>query len=132
MECVEYDHDTGRILCQYTVSYDVYEYMKSQGKYLIEGSADPNKSYVDISVNPPAIAVRPAQSTTQDKAEIQANGVDFMTLESLPVPCEVSVGDKNYAVDDGILEWGTLERGTYPILAKAFPYRDWEGTVNAT
>ncbi|MBQ7503978.1 MAG: hypothetical protein IJT79_01490, partial [Ruminococcus sp.] len=71
-------------------------------------------------------------STTQDKAEIQANGVDFMTLESLPVPCEVSVGDKNYAVDDGILEWGTLERGTYPILAKAFPYRDWEGTVNAT
>ena len=39
---------------------------------------------------------------------------------------------KNYAVDDGIFEWGTLDKGTYSILVKAFPYRDWEGTVNAT
>lgn len=132
LECVEYDNDTGRILCHYTVTEDIFEYMVSQGVHLLKGAADANTQYVDVSVNPPVLAERPAQSTTQDKTEIQADGVDTMTLVSLPSPCSVNIGGETYVVQDGVFSWGTVDRGTYPFVVTAFPYLDFEGTVEAT
>ena len=106
--------------------------MEAEGKKLLEGNPDERVQFVDISVNPPVIAVRPAQSTTQDKTEIQADGVDIMTLVSLPSPCSVNIGGETYVVQDGVFSWGTVDRGTYPFVVTAFPYLDWEGTVEAT
>ncbi len=129
LECIEYDKDSGKILCHYFITEDVFEILKAQGKKLLEGNANEETQYVDITVTPPQVVMRPTQLTLQDKTEIQADGVDVMTLSSLPPSCTVTIGSARWHVPDGILEWGTPYAGRYDILVEAFPFLEWRGEV---
>lgn len=129
----EYNPKTGIILCTRTISQEMADCMKNDfNACLLEGEGDNSTHYVDITKTPHEITLKHAQKTTQSSTQISADGEDTLILDNLPVPCNVSIGNETYTVNDGCLEWSTLLRGIYPICVSAFPYIDWKGEVKAT
>lgn len=59
---------------------------------------------------------------------ITVNGAVF---SGLPNPAMVLVGEEVFEVTDGQADFNIAVPGTYPILVRAFPYRDWAGEVTA-
>lgn len=133
MRYIQYDPNTGEIVCFYNMPQDSASYMAEQlGFCLMETENADVNCYVDITKTPPEIALKHAQKTTQSASQIYADGEDTLILDNLPVPCKVSIGNKIYTVNDGSLEWSTLLQGTYPIRVNAATYVDWKGEVKAT
>lgn len=97
----------------------------------IHGAYDKNFFFVDIQFDPPEIKERPEMEILQSTALIKADGVEVVEFSGLPTPCVVSVNDSEYEVDDGVFEWGTRLPGVYVFRVVAFPFLDWEGTVEA-
>ena len=126
-----YDPVTGRIKYSAEVEPDIAEYMRDNGEALVEGDGGDITHYVDISVTPLKIMLRPTQETRQDKTHITPDGEDVVTLSGLPVPCCVMVDENEYEVNDGLFEWGTRRAGEYALRVVAFPFLDWEGAVTA-
>lgn len=129
----EYNPQTGVILCTRIMSQELADCMKRDfNACLLEGEGDNSTHYVDITKTPPEITRKHAQKTTQSALQISADGEDTLILDNLPVPCNVSIGNETYTVNDGCLEWSTLLQGIYSIWVSAVHYVDWKGQVKAT
>jgi hypothetical protein len=123
-----YDPNTGEILGQ---RIGFYRDVLSEPYSFVLGEGDSKTQYIDTTKSPPVIRARPAMAIRQSKTTIIADGVDSMTLSGLPVPCDVTIGNSAYHVEDGELEWGTLMPRVYEIRVNAFPYLEWSTEVTA-
>jgi hypothetical protein len=128
MTVTVYDAHTGRIV-GYTCGPRSMVLLNET--VFVEGNYSPDTHYIDLSGDEPTPRERPAMPVSQDKAEITADGEDFISLAGLPELCRVRIGSAEYDVPDGALEWSTVMPATYKIEIEAFPYRDWEGEVTA-
>ena len=106
--------------------------MRELGICLLEGNGDDTTHYVDIFQTPHKLMEKPIQKITQSATQISADGNDALILSNLPIPCRVIIGNHTYTIQDGLLEWSTLSKGTFSITVIAFPYRDWKGEIIAT
>lgn len=70
-------------------------------------------------VNSGIIEKRPNQST-------QLQGA---TLRNLPIPCQIYINGTMYECDDGIAELSFNQPTSYHIKVVAFPFLDWEVTI---
>ena len=128
----EFNPDTGEILATLIIPEASAEYAIKHGQHLILDeyqNAEYQTHYVDVQEH--KIKLRPPQNTVQNKNEIIADGEDFILLSNLPKPCKVYFNEHVYDVDDGGLQWSTFTPMIYKISVKAFPFLDFEGSVNA-
>lgn len=102
-----------------------------EGLPYLEGEYHSDKYYVDITTAPHRVEPRPAMPVSQKSSVIHADGNDILVLSGLPEPCAISIGNHDYSVGDGTLEWSTLMPGVYPIRVRAWPYVDFKGEVTA-
>jgi hypothetical protein len=75
-----------------------------------------------------------SQSEVSEYPSIDADSLDSVTFEPLPVPCVVKVDDQEFILDDPndpIFEFSTPVAGTYIITAEQFPYKPKSWTVEA-
>ena len=124
----EYDPATGALLGAWTMEEEA---AKEYLPHYVDGAYSALEFFIDVRASPPAVKPRPEQGTRQSKAAIAADGMDVVVFSGLPQPCVVDVRGMEYAVDDGVFEWGTHLAGDYPVKVTAFPYLDWEGAVTA-
>ena len=96
-------------------------------KHVIEGIADDVTQYIVDYI----VCDRPAFPGVLSSSSIIADGVDGVTISSLPNPTLVMINGSNYEVTDGIFEFTLDIPGKYKILCQAFPYQDKEFEVTA-
>ncbi|MDR1471365.1 MAG: hypothetical protein LBS75_02485 [Synergistaceae bacterium] len=128
MTAALYDQDTSRILA---LRFGSRQSISLESLPYVAGDWNPDTHYIDLSGDEPTPRECPAMPVSQDKAEITADGEDFMSLAGLPEPCRVRIGSAEYDVPDGALEWSTVMPAAYKIEVEAFPYLTWEGEVRA-
>ncbi|MEG1501972.1 MAG: hypothetical protein RR203_02525 [Synergistaceae bacterium] len=83
-------------------------------------------SYVDDKYNGDEYYIKNGIPTKRPQMQIISSN---NTLTGLPMPCTVECNRHTYTVDDCVFEYGTHISGTYKVIAKAFPYLDWEGDI---
>lgn len=126
-----YNNSTGEIL-RYGVCpiSDFDSQITSPSEAIIEGTYNDVVNYIDIVTNTPAIkADLPAYI---DKVTMSANGIDVVTISSLPNPSIVILENIFHEVTDGTFEFTVDTAGEYRITCKAFPYLDKEFIINAS
>jgi hypothetical protein len=99
-----------------------------------------NTHYIDLSDS--IIKERPIQNTTLDKTRINADGIDFITISNTPIESyfysvlyDIKAVALSYEVSgiiDGIDTFSTTIPGKYIVRIEAFPYLDFETTIEAT
>lgn len=57
--------------------------------------------------------------------------VNGLTISGLPIPCSLTTYGNTYEITDGEATLNYDLAGEYLVQVKAFPYLDWEVTVNA-
>jgi hypothetical protein len=77
---------------------------------------------------------RPELAPALDRLQVSADPArgEFVTLSDLPVPCRVRVGGRVEEVDEGGLELSFDTPGTYQVRVEAWPFQDWEASIEAT
>lgn len=85
------------------------------GQDYITEHYDPGEYYILDGVP----TARPTQSTT----------LTGTTLSGMPIPCALHAGGEVFEITDGEAELTVLLPGTYPLLVRAWPYKDWTGEV---
>jgi hypothetical protein len=75
-----------------------------------------------------------SQSEISEQPSIDADSLDSVTFEPLPVPCVVKIDNQEFILDDPadpVFEFSTPVAGTYIITAEKFPYKLKSWTVEA-
>ena len=114
---VEHD-EQGRIIAHWKVPDDIYDLNKYE-KQLIKGVGQADTHYVDTSDM--SIKERPTQLTAWYSNK----------LLRLPAPCEIVIDGISYPCSDVSAELDLEPNSTYHVVVKAFPYIDWESTIEA-
>ena len=91
-----------------------------EGRSVIEVHAsllnDPLKIYVDINSNPPVVKEREVFNLTTSKTTFLANGVDEVTISSIPNGTLVTWPDGQVdEVTDGVVELSATQPKTYVL-----------------
>lgn len=97
---------------------------------LYVGVANDERQYIDIEADPIVAVDKTVLSADFDKLEVTADGVDYVTLETLPIPCVVSVDGVPFLVEDGSFELVLNTIGEYKIEVNHPKYFRKEWTVN--
>jgi hypothetical protein len=137
-EYVGYDLSTGEIV-MYGTCYqgELAPLDQISGVLLMEiNGIDNETQYINTLTEEPI--ARPVMGTSINKTSIVANGVDQVTISSIPVGTEVLVvgpllGERtSMNVNDGSFEFTTEEAGTYTITLRNFPSQKEEYTIGAS
>lgn len=131
MACItitEYNPANGSILGIYTMEDG---YIPESVKDYVAGEYSALEFFVNTKAVPPKAQKRPKMKISQSVTRIKADGVEVVKLSKLPKPCAVLVNGFEYEVTDGVFEWGTHLPGAHTLRVVAFPFLDWEGTVEA-
>ena len=127
-----YDND-GKILQTMVSNRTMKEFGDVSPNTIIEilNKGDVVNAYVvDGSITP-----RPTNPVTLTSIEVAANGTDVTALANLPDSCTITYTGPGFEitkeVTGGTAEFTTDVIGLHTIKVVAFPYLDWEGTVNA-
>ena len=80
------------------------------------------------------ITARPVNSASADKATMDADGIDSITVSNIPNPSVVRVGPfaAEYDVTDGVFEFTIDAPGDYVFRMFSFPYKDKEIEISAS
>ena len=101
------------------------------GMAVYRGTFDPKTHY--MSGGSPV--ERPAPGVECSLADILADGEDTAELSGLPVPCVARIsgptGFSELSVPHGVLLFSASVPGAYRVQIEAFPFLDWEVTINA-
>lgn len=110
---VLYDPETGKIVQTGCCAPFDLEHQNAPGCALMLSQADLFTDYVDLGGSEPVIRPRPT----------------IASLESLPLPAEVTVrcattaAEDTYTVTDGSFEYADMP-GRYTVTVRAWPWRD--------
>lgn len=75
---------------------------------------------------------RPTLDPDVRKTEIRADGVDEAIISGLPPSITLKVDDEDVTIPDGVFAFSAIEKGTYVVECRQFPYRDWRLEIVAT
>jgi len=110
----------GTITCQ---SCDVSLY-----DFFVYGRFDGRWWYVDVNENTPI--KRPENKTAISTTVLPADGETPVVLQA--IAGTLTVGNETYEVETGEIELTFDTPGEYQIRLESFPYRPFEGVINAT
>lgn len=127
---VVYDLDTGKIL-SYMVCNDDFEMPEEFMHGVLRGTHNAESKYVDVETL--EVLERPDSPATIDKTEFSADGVDSVSISSIPAGATVRItGHGEWQVDDGTFEFSTDTPGLYLMTVDSFPEKKKEFTINAS
>lgn len=107
----------------------------AQGENVINQAAVLDTQYI-ADINNPVLTDRPANPATIDKTTVAGDGIDVVVFSNLPDSAEMTV--KATGVNIKHSPAGSSESvdfdlpGSYTVSVHAFPYLDYEVTINAT
>lgn len=127
MNYIVYENLTGKITKTGRCPVDMVALQAGDGRTVIEGTANDLTEYVVAG----AVTPKPAMPVVIDKTEVTADGVDTATMTGLPDPCTLRVQGENHLVEGGEAEVSFDLSGQYVVKIVAFPYLDFEVTINA-
>lgn len=107
--------------------YDLPHQFNSAIEETLPGRYNGNTHYVLNG----APTERPTITATLDKNSIVSGG-EIAILSGLPIPCTVTVADRQYTVNDGSFEFTLPLPGEYTITVEGFPYLSKTYEVTAT
>lgn len=121
----------GKILRTGTTPDTDFNNQNQTGQFIIEGVANDVTQYV---ATPTAfVEDKPAMVASIDKVNIIPNGIDTITIASLPIPTEIIVKEVlETNTSDGEFKFTINAPGSYKIICKSFPYLDKEYNINAS
>lgn len=116
---VMYD-DTGMIVSiMVGLEADAAQCCHQEGwKYI---STDVSPGYDYYYVDQDQLKSKLAFAGILDKTQVKADGNDYITLTSLPIPCTVSVNNKTYEVTDGTAQISFNLPGNYMLSITSVP-----------
>lgn len=123
----------GKIGCVITGPEGCHEnYPFPVGGGFVEGRFDSATHYVDTVTQ--ESAPRPENPSTIDKNTVDDDGIDFVTISSIPTGTilRISSVPGTWQIDDGSVELTFDSSGAYTIYLESFPEKDKEFTVNAS
>ncbi|NUB28220.1 hypothetical protein [Azospirillum brasilense] len=117
---------TGRILGVWTMPASL---LGIQHDPFYPEEADGTTHYIDVSTG--QLLERPPLDLQVSKTELVADGEDFVTVTGVPVGCSVVTPAGHFIVEDGVVEFATVRRGTHRLFFDAFPEQQGEVIVHA-
>ncbi len=121
----------GQIMRSISAPPDMLQDQKMEGEFLLEGIADLEKDYILNNM----IVPRPIQLTTLDKLTLIADGIDTIMLSNTPSGIFIATNTRTHETITGAINgtdtFSTTITGTYNIRIEAFPYLDFEATIEA-
>lgn len=134
ISCTFYDTSTGELKLGFQGErIDAMIDLYPQYQY-VEGIYDQKTQYVLNG----EVVDRPDMNIVLDKVEIQADGIDVLTITGAPANSvatfKVHDGERMKIVSGDILNPDTFKTqfaGTYYLSIESFPYKTWFGTFNA-
>ena len=119
----------GRILRSVSAPPDMLQIQIQEGELGVEGITNLETDYVLSGV----ITQRPTQATLLDKTTLTANGIDVIHITGAPdgifTATNVVTGEMVSGSISGSDTFSTTVKGTIKIKIEAFPYLDFEATV---
>ena len=133
MHTVIYDVATGKILRVYDGPADYAVMQAGAGEAIVFSYPI---SDADHYVTQGEVTPRPAQSTIADKAAIQANGVDAITITGAPngatfAARNLTTGEKLSGPISSGDTFSSAVAGKFVLTVTQWPYLDWTATVEA-
>ncbi len=134
MNALIYDN-TGKILKSLSMPPEFYSLQLNVNEFLYtkEVNLQDNLDLYFIVNN--SLTIRPTQLTTLDKTTITANGVDIISITNAPDGTFTAVNtvtkDTITGPINGSDTFSTTIAGTYKITIVAWPYLDFETTIEA-
>jgi len=131
------DNKSGKITKRMTCDKKLISLQLSNDEFYIQGDYDDSLYY--ISLDDLSVKNKPDLPVTIDKSEIQADGLDIVTINNLPisepngntVSTFIEVAGQVHEITDGIFEFTTDLLGTYIFICKATNYLNKEFIVEA-
>ena len=123
---VRYDVRTGRIL---GIREGAVKDIRLEPYAFVEGNGHWDTHYVDVERR--KIVPRPEMQILQGKAQILANGEDFVVFRGFPAGTQIRIGGAVHTVNDGVFEFATTLPGEYLATFELWPYLPMEVTVIA-
>lgn len=103
----------------------------SSGEYVVSNIANIHADYIDQGETTP----RPTQLSTLNKLTLTADGLDTITISNTPTGTFTAVNlatrETISGAISGIDTFATTIAGTYTITIVAFPYLDFDITIEA-
>jgi len=128
MNYIVYEPCTGKILRSGKCPDNMIGIQAEFGQSVIEGVANDTTQFIDNTV----VIDKSENPATIDKATIHADGVDIVTISTLPNPTIINLSGEKYIVSDGVFSFTVDTPGAYVINCDAFPYLVKEFIVNAS
>ncbi len=134
MQYVIYDTITGEILRKISCPVSQRNHqINNMNEAILEGTFDSNTQ----SIINNKIATRPEFAAVINKTEVDADGIDLVILNNIPINAKAVIrgGGTTHSVTqivDGVLELTFDTEGKYRIKLTNFPYQSKEFTVNAS
>jgi hypothetical protein len=121
MRLVAYRPDSGDIYM--TITTGLVE-IPSKPDYLLEhDTAEPGTHFVDVLQIQHVVVSKSFVVFNADKTEIDADGIDEITLSDLP-DCVADFNGAQIVVDDGELILTADVAGSYSVTLRGVPYLD--------
>lgn len=127
-----FDPSSGEILFNYS-GYNLQGMLDEMpSSSFIDGTYDYNQKYF-LNNSP---TDRPIMTISLNKASILADGIDTLTISSIPEGAILRIKGETFFVEEivsgGIETFLTNSTGNYIIEVEKFPYITFKGTFNAT
>ena len=121
----------GKIIRTGSCPASMVDVQAGDGEYVTIGSASDITQYI-YNGN---ITNKPASTTIIDKVFCLADGIDFITLSSIPDNATILISGQGVNINQSIGNSDTITfdlAGEYNISIKSFPSLDYEVIINAT
>ena len=123
-----YINNTGEIVRSGYGDIDIQ--VSDDGESVVSGESDGSTHYINNGV----ITNKPTNTTTIDKATCLADGIDFITLSSIPDNATILISGQGVNINQSIGNSDTITfdlAGEYNLRIESFPSLDYEVIINA-
>ncbi|MBB3265037.1 hypothetical protein FHW79_002657 [Azospirillum sp. OGB3] len=121
-----YDAATGRILGVWTMPASLLDIQRDP---FYPEEVNGATHYIDVATG--QLLERPPLDLQVSKTELVADGEDVVTVTGVPGGCSVVTPAGHFIVDDGVVEFATIHKGSHRLFFDTFPERPAEAIVHA-
>lgn len=118
----------GKILRVGYAPSDMINIQANENEFVIRGYADAATQFIVSGF----VADKIQMPVSVDKTDINADGIDTITVSDIPENCAYSINGMEGIVTDGQMSLTFDDPGEYNLKLSLFPYLDYSVMINAT
>lgn len=131
IECFCVFNDNGMVVRSGSCPTSMVNVQAGVGEQVIIGVVNDITQYIENGT----ITNKPTNTTTIDKVSCLADGIDFITLSSIPDNATITISGQGVNINQSIGNSDTITfdlAGEYNLRIESFPSLDYEVIINAT